>query len=103
MNANLYESYKPIVTFFMLGEDIYFKYNNNIGIVNNENIDNLKENLVSPYKVSFTNVSVDKMAKVLDYLKTEEDDLFWYRVKNPQTNIISYHAIFTESQKVKTL
>ena len=103
MNAKVYESYKPIVNFFMLGENICFKYNDTIGVIDDQNMIYLKERLMIPYKVSFKNVPLERMVKILDFLKTEDDDLFWYREKNPRTNIISYHAIFTESQKVKKL
>ena len=103
MNSKIYEEYKPIVIFYKIGQDVCYEYNNDIQKVNFDTLYELKQQLIVPYKISFIGISRANIARILKDLKEENIDIFCYRVKNPKTNNLKYHAIFTEKSKIKKL
>ena len=104
MNIKVYEGYsKPIVSFFHLGKDICYRYESNIEKVNLDTLNILKEQLELPYKVSFYGINRANIGRILKDMKDEDTEIFCYPVKNPKTNLLKYHAIFTKKIKIKKL
>ena len=103
MNIKEYETIKPIISFYLIGNKIYFIYKETIIELNDHNLNILKEELTIPYKIEFKNISINLVVGIIEKLKTDESDLFAYRIKNPITNNINYYAILNEKQKVKQI
>ena len=103
MNIKIYQEYKPIVNFFKLGQDVCYKYENEIQKVDLFSLNELKNKLDLPYKASFIGINRANIGRILKDLIDEDIDVFCYRVKNPKNNWIKFYAIFTEKIKTKKL
>lgn len=103
MNIKEYETIKPIISFYLINDKIYFTYKGKIIEINDHNLNILKEELTIPYKIEFKNIPINLVVGIIEKLKTDESDLFAYRIKDPITNNINYYAILNEKQKVKQI
>ncbi|MBR3661066.1 MAG: hypothetical protein IKN63_04080 [Bacilli bacterium] len=103
MNIKEYNSLEPKIEFYSNDSSIYFKVNNNLYIYNNTNIEYLKNMLELPYKISFYGLSNANIERILNDLKNNDNRIFCYRVKNPKTDTIVFHAIVTKKIKIKKL
>ena len=103
MNIKVYEEYKPIVNFIKLGQDVCYKYQEEVQKVDLFSLNELKNKLELPYKVSFEGISRSNIGRILKDLIDEDTNVFCYRVKNPKNNLIKFYAIFTKKIKTKKL
>lgn len=101
MNNNVYDEYKPIVKFYKLHNCIYFNYNNNFFISNTETIDNLKNELNYPCKISFYDLSINEIVKIIDIILEDNIKLYCYRINDNNEHV--YNAVFIENEKTKRL
>ncbi len=103
MNIKIYQEYTPKVNFFKLGQDICYKYEDKIQKADLFSLNELKNKLNLPYKVSFEGISRANIGRILKDLIDEDINVFCYRVKNPKNDLIKFYAIFTEKVKIKKL
>ncbi len=101
MNDKMYDEYKPVVKFYSLNNSIYFNYNNNFLYANTETIDNLKNELIYPCKITFYDLSINDIVKIINIILDSNIKLYCYRIKENNKNI--YNAVFIENEKIKKI
>jgi len=103
MNIKEFKGLEPKVEFIKLGSGVCFKFENNMYKFDNDTMEYLNKKLELPYKVSFYGLSRANIGRILSYLKDDDNEIFWYRVKNPKNNVFIFHAIIREKIKIKKI
>lgn len=103
MTVKMYNYLMPTVSFYKKRNIVLYEFNDNLIVVNDNNLEILKNQLNLPCKISFFDISLELFEKIINILNNENSKLFWYREKNPKNDIISYHAIFLEKEKIKKI
>lgn len=91
------------ILFFRKGKSYYYKYNGKIYKLNMININNLKENLITPYKIVFYAMSKAQIGRVIVDLLDESTDVKLKRINSEKENFIKYEAIFSQEKNNKKL
>ena len=97
---NDFEKLDNKVLFYREGKNYYFKFNNNKYECNSININKLKEQLLLPYKISFSGMSRAQLGRVLLNLLDNNTAVKFQREKNEKDNILRFEAIFFEKKRV---
>ena len=97
---NDFEKLDNKVLFYREGKNYYFKFNNNKYEFNSININKLKEQLLLPYKISFSGMSRAQLGRVLLNLLDNNTAVKFQREKNEKDNILRFEAIFFEKKRV---
>ena len=103
MDVKIYNRLSPTIKFYNQLNIILCEYNSNFEIVNDDYLEQLRKEINLPYKVSFYNIPIEIVNKILNILDTDNAKLFWYREKDSKNDLIAFHAIFTEKIKTKKI
>ena len=100
MLMEIQKKLKPIVKCMHLGTDICFCYKEKIYKCNYNNVVALKDILPIPYKIEFIGISRANIGRILSDLCNNDNEIYYYKVKNTKNNLFKFHVIVTDKQKI---